>query len=87
MNKREMMHQMALHRQDMQFKRNAHIRQKIYAAIFVVLVIVAWAWLVAYDPVHIWYGFLAVPAILFGVWLMITKTNYPWELKEGRENE
>ncbi len=87
MNKRELMHQMALHRQDAQFKRNAHIRQKIYAGLFTAFVILFWAWLMSYGCVYVWYGFLAVPFALYGTWLMVTEKNYVWEMlmQERRE--
>ena len=44
--------------------------------------------LIDYDPVNWWYGFEAVPLALIGIWLMITKNNYPWEmLMEDVEEE
>lgn len=87
MSKKEMMHQMALNRQDMQFERNAHIRQKIYAGIFTAFVILFWAWLIDYDSINWWYGIVAGPFILFGLWLMVTKTNYPWEFIQEAKGE
>ena len=79
-------HEKALEKQDREFERNAHIRQKIYAGIFTALILGVWAWLIDYDPIHVWYGILVVPYALFGVWLMLTKKNYPWEMK-GENND
>ena len=88
MNKRELMHQKAIHRQDAMFKHNAHIRQKIYAGLFTVFVILFWAWLMSYGCVYVWYGFLAVPFALYGTWLMVTDHNYVWDaLTQERREE
>ena len=87
MSKKEMLHQMALHRQDMQFERNAHIRQKIYGGLFAAFVIGFWAWLMSYDCVYVWYGFLAVPFALYGAWLVVTEKNFVWEMQERREDD
>ncbi len=87
MSKKEIRHQLALMEQDRIFIRNAHIRQKIYAGIFTAIVIGFWSWLMSYDCVYVWYGVLAVPATLLGMWLIITKRNYPWEMlvEEGED--
>ena len=87
MSKREIRYQLALMEQDRIFIRNAHIRQKIYAGIFTAFVLGFWAWLIDYDPVNWWYGFEAVPFALIGIWLIITKKNYPWEMlmEEGED--
>jgi hypothetical protein len=82
MTRREIRHQLALMEQDREFIRNAHIRQKIYAGIFTVFILAFWAWLIKYDPVNWWYGFVIVPLAFFGLWLMVTKTNYPWEIMQ-----
>ena len=80
MTERERIHQDALDEQDRLFKHYAHLRQKLYAALFVVAILIAWGGLIKYNPVHVWYGFIVVPFALFGLWLMITPTDYPWEL-------
>lgn len=80
MSRREIRHELALMEQDRIFRHYAHIRQKIYAGIFTAFVLGFWAWLIDYDPVNWWYGFEAVPLALIGIWLMITKNNYPWEM-------
>lgn len=85
MTEREQIHQNALDEQDRLFKHYAHIRQKIYAALFVAFILIAWACLIKYNPVHIWYGLLVIPFTLFGLWLMFTPINYPWELSHDDE--
>ena len=82
-----MLHQMALQKQDEQFKKNAHIRQKIYGGLFTAFVILFWYWLMSHDCVYVWYGFLAVPLALFGVYLMVTDENIVWEWRERREDD
>ena len=71
--------------QDKIFKRNAHIRQKLWGAGFALLMASAWAVLLSMDEVNIWYGILFGPLILTGVWTAITRNNYAWEMKEERE--
>lgn len=80
MSRKEIRHELARMEQDRQFIQNAHYRQKIYAGLFVAFIAVFWACIVKYDAVNIWWGVLMVPLILFGIWLMVTKRNYPWEM-------
>ena len=80
MTEHERLHSDALEKQDRIFEHYAHIRQKIYGALFAIGLIVGWKCLIDYDPVQIWWGVLAVPAALFGSSLIVTKKNYPWEL-------
>lgn len=74
--------------QNRQFKRNAHIRQKIYGGLFSIAVLIFWAWLMAYDCTCVWWAVLAVPAVIVGAWLMVTKNNYVWDIttQERRRN-
>lgn len=85
MTEHERLHRDALKEQDKIFKHNAHIRQKIYGALFAAVIMIGWKWCMDYDPVQIWWGVLAVPNILFGLWLTVTKKNYPWELAHEDE--
>ena len=88
MSRKEIRHQLAIMQQDREFMRNAHIRQKIYGGLFSAFVIAFWAWLMTYDCVYVWYGFLAVPFALYGAWLVVTSKNYVWEMlmQERRAN-
>lgn len=88
MSRKEIRHQLAIMEQDRQFRRNAHIRQKIYGGLFTAFVIGFWAWLMKSDCVFVWYGFLAVPVALFGTWVVVTDENIVWDLlmQERREN-
>ena len=65
------------------FKRNAHLRQKIYAVIFCLVVIGFYAWLMSYDPVQMWHGFILVPLVLIGLYYLVTPKNHLWEFMKG----
>ena len=67
------------------FKRNAHIRQKIYAAVFCLAVIGFYAWCMSYDPIQIWHGVILVPLVLVGLYYLITPVNYLWAAEKERE--
>lgn len=85
MSRKKIRHELALMEQDRIFRHYAHIRQKIYAALFVAGVLLAWYWLINYDPVHIWYAPLVVPLVLIGIWYMVTPHNYLWEILTDSE--
>lgn len=81
MSRQEIRHELARMEQDRQFIQNAHIRQKIYGGLFAVFCLVLWAALTNYDHEQIWHGLLLVPLACFGIWLMITKRNEIWRMK------
>lgn len=71
--------------QDRIFKRNAHIRQKIYGVLFDLFCIGFWAWCMAYDPVNIYHIVLVLPLVLMGLHFATTKRNYAWEWMKGEK--
>lgn len=71
--------------QDKIFKRNAHIRQKLWGAAFTIIFAVTWLCLWMADREYAWFGLIFVPLILGGLWTVITNRNYAWELKGERE--
>ena len=79
MNRKEIRHQLAQMEQDRIFIRNAHIRQKIYAGSFAIVLIAFWAWCMSFDCVNVWWGVLFVPVILFSLWIILTSRNYVWD--------
>lgn len=85
MSRREARHKAMIEEQNRIFERNALIRQKIYAVVFIMLVIAFWAYLMSYDCTCVLYGFLAIPLVIVGLFYLLTDKNEIWErLKDER---
>lgn len=67
--------------QDRIFKRNAHIRQKIYGVLICLFSLASW-WYLSEVYAQFEHGLIASVAFLFGVHLILTKRNYPWEMRD-----
>lgn len=88
MSRKEIRNQLARMEQDRIFIRNAHIRQKIWGLILAVLCLAVWAVIMSGGCEYVQYGFLAVPIVLVGCWLILTKKNIVWQtIEEIRKEE
>lgn len=63
-------------------RRKAQIQQRLFGVGVACGATAFWFWLMSYGTEYIWFGLVAIPFIVAGLWHALTDEEVFWEMEE-----